>query len=83
MPKNWVAPRPVFNYSTGRYEYGGMPWVGKKRTTPADKKALKAVFGNKVKIDGPSTRGTLDPKYSTFDERASKKKDYKQTVVAK
>jgi hypothetical protein len=83
MPRNWGAPSPVFNYETGKYESGGMVWAGKNRTTAPDKKALKARFGNKVKIDGPTTRGKLDPKYSTFNDRASKKKAYKQVIVAK
>ena len=83
MPKNWGAPSPVFNYTTGKYESGGFIWVGKKRVTPADKAALREVFGSKAKIDGPTTRGKLDPKYSTFDARAKKKKAYNQKVVVK
>ena len=83
MPKNWGAPSPVFNYTTGKYESGGMVWHGKKRNTPADRDAIKARFGKGVKIDGPSVRGKNDPKYSTFDQRAKKKRAYQQHVIIK
>lgn len=81
MPKNWGFPSPIFNYKRGRYEVGGMVWHGRKRTRKENKDALRNQFGPNVKIDGPSTRGTQDPKYSTYRQRKMDKPDYQQHLV--
>lgn len=66
MPKNWGSPRGLFNYTTGKYDSGGMVWFGAKPATKEDIAALRDRFGDKVRIDKASTVGKKHPGYTTF-----------------
>ena len=83
MPANWGVASPLFNYSTGKFDSGGMIWMGREACTPADKEALKAKFGPAVQIDTRSLVGMNSPKYATFQSVNQGKGQYKQAFVVK
>ena len=63
---NWSYPSPV--YHDGKYQSGGMVWMGDQPATEADKQALRVYYTGEGEpaFDELSLVGLFDPEWSCF-----------------
>jgi len=72
LPAGWGYPVPVYtrNWFGWRVaKTGGMVWNGTEPPTAEDFRAIRAFYGEDVRIDAGTLVGRADPSYNTYYDR--------------
>lgn len=80
LPEGWGIPSPVWVrnwFGMRRMKTGGIVWNGAQPPTAEDFRAIRAFYGEDVRIDAGTLVGQNDPSYKSFYDRHKKTRKVK------